>query len=157
MFCVICENIILTEEEAAEIENKKKAQQVKEQEALQLENEKKKQARKEQAKREQEKRELETKEQLKKQVSPTEEEPQKRQKTTATENERKYQQVSDYFSSDVVVSALSTKMNELTERIKECNDPKELGALFKSVKSCAGAIQACVEAGQACDKILLQQ
>lgn len=59
---------------------------------------------------------------------------------------------SDFFSSEHVVSTLTIKMNELTERVKECHDPVALSKLFKSIKQCAGAIQACIEAGEVYDK-----
>jgi hypothetical protein len=62
--------------------------------------------------------------------------------------------MSDIFSAKDVVSTLSSKMNELSERVKQSHDPKELAELFKSIKQCAAAIQACVEAGQTCDNIL---
>lgn len=141
MYCVICENIILTEAEALQVEKNKKNKEVI--------------AKREQGQQQQEQKPMHSP------ISPQMAEDRKRQKiekssfVTPVKNNEGTSDVSDYFSSEIVVSTLSTKMNELTERVKNCHDPKELGQLFKSIKLCAGAIQACVEAGQACDKILL--
>ncbi|KAI7890146.1 uncharacterized protein EV154DRAFT_466062 [Mucor mucedo] len=135
MYCVICENIILTEAEALQVEKNKKNKQAAE-------------------KREQPQAVEEVKP-VHSPVSPKMAEDRKRQKVekpTSLVTPVK-EAVSDYFSSEAVVAALSTKMNELSERVKQCHDPKELSELFKSIKHCAGAIQACMEAGQACDKI----
>lgn len=135
MYCVICENIILTEAEALEVEKKKKIEQV---------EEKKKQVHL-----------VEEPKPVHSPIQPKLAEDRKRQKVekpTSSATPVKVE-VSDYFSSDEVVSTLSTKMNELSERVKQCHDPKELGQLFKSIKLCAGAIRACMEAGQVCDKI----
>jgi hypothetical protein len=129
MYCVICENIILTEEEASKLPQR---QPKKEQPA-----------------------EKELKPVHSPIVSPIQEE-RKRQKV---EQPVPVQSSSSdevaYFSSNVVVSTLSSKMNELTEKVKNCHDPVELGKLFKSIKQCAGAIQACVLAGEVCDRVLL--
>jgi hypothetical protein len=181
MFCVICENIILTEAEALQVEKNKKekgkeavtvataakAARQQEIEALMLQSKKFYKEQEEYLlEMEQHGKEIEQpnsrlmQQQQQKQnaINVTiKEEPKKRQKTATTSASttiKKYDhEVSDYFSFEVVVSTLSRKMNELTERTKECDDSKELAQLFKSIKSCAGAIQACVEAGQAYDKI----
>lgn len=146
MFCVICENIILTEEEALEVE-KKKEEVLKKEEELNM--------RKQQEEREFQQRKKEI---IHSPISPPlVQEERKRQKIEYTSFVTPVSEsndfISDQFSCKDVVSTLSTKMNELTERVKRSNDPRELSELFKSIKQCAGAIQACVEASQACDKL----
>ena len=51
-------------------------------------------------------------------------------------------------SAAMVVSS-SQKMDELAQRVENCHDPKELCSLFKSIKQCANAIQACIEVNKA--------
>lgn len=157
MFCVICENIILTEEEALELEKKQQQQQ---QEAIELEKKKKQQEQEALRKKEEEEAQQRKKEIIHSPISPlmAHQEERKRQKieytSFVTPPVSDDDLVSDHFSCKDVVSTLSTKMNELTERVKASHDPRELSELFKSIKQCAGAIQACLEASQACDKVL---
>lgn len=167
MFCVICENIILTEEEALELEKKQQQQQQetlelekkKQQEALEVEKKKKQQEQEALRKKEEEEAQQRKKEIIHSPISPlmTQQEERKRQKIEYTSfvspPVSDDDLVSDHFSCKDVVSTLSTKMNELTERVKQSHDPRELSKLFKSIKQCAGAIQACLEANQACDKL----
>ncbi|ORE00985.1 hypothetical protein BCV72DRAFT_253342 [Rhizopus microsporus var. microsporus] len=68
----------------------------------------------------------------------------KRQKTTT----------SSVFSTKSILSTLAAKMDYLNEEVKETYDPSELAKLFDSIKSCAQAIEACVEAGKVYDKTL---
>lgn len=140
MFCVICENIILTEEEALQVE-KNKEKKLQEEKAEKVKERKKKV------------------EPVHSPISPAVPEERKRQKieytSFVTPISESNDVESDSFSPKDVVSTLSSKMNELSERVKQSHDPRELAELFKSIKQCAGAIQACVEAGQACDNIFL--
>ncbi|KAI8370896.1 hypothetical protein EDC96DRAFT_96627 [Choanephora cucurbitarum] len=120
MYCVICENIILTEQEAMELENKKKQ---------------------------------DSKKQAKQSVEPI----QKSSITTATaaatdtpnSKRQKVTSTITQASSNDVVTKLSQKMDELAQRVENCHDPKELCSLFKSIKQCANAIQACIEVNKA--------
>jgi hypothetical protein len=139
MFCVICENIILTEEEALELEKKEKLKQEKEAKASNTEI----------ASQSKPSKPTQPKP-IHSPIIPQITEERKRQKTEPAPVSQK--SCSDFFSSEHVVSTLSTKMNELAERVKECHDPIELSKLFKSIKQCAGAIQACIEAGEVYDK-----
>ncbi|KAK4510233.1 uncharacterized protein ATC70_006406 [Mucor velutinosus] len=133
MYCVICENIILTEEEALALEKKKTLEQAAAPKPTQ------------------------TKPVHSPIVSQVTEE-RKRQKTEApavsqiNNNSSSSSTSSGFYSSKIVVSTLSSKMNELTERVKSCHDPTELIQLFKAIKQCAGAVEACLAAGQAYDK-----
>lgn len=131
MYCVICENYILSEEEALELENKKQKSAPEPQPA--------------QPKIEQQE------ENTKPIHSPiqTVYEERKRQKV-----DQEVTFTAGVFTSNVVVSTLSNKMNELSEKVKSCHDPKELVHLFKAIKECADAIKACVEAGEVYDKSL---
>jgi uncharacterized Zn finger protein (UPF0148 family) len=132
MYCVICENIILTEEEASKLPKQQPKEQPKEQPKTQS-------------------TESESKPVHSPIVSPVQEE-RKRQKV----GQPAHVQLSDEaasFSPNFVVSTLSSKMNELAEKVKTCHDPVELAKLFQSIKRCAGAIQACVEAGEVCDRV----
>ena len=141
MYCVICENIILTEEEASKVEeNKSKKQQ----------EEKKVEEKKMEEKKVQKKMELTHSPPVQQQPEET-----KRQKIEYTSfvppvSDMNEQECS-IFSSESILSTLSIKMNELADRVKVSHDPKELEQLFKSIKQCAGAIQACAHAGQAYD------
>ncbi|KAI8637094.1 hypothetical protein BD408DRAFT_425101 [Parasitella parasitica] len=117
MFCVICENIILTEEEALALEKKKKF--------IPKEEDQK---------------------EFPQSSVPQVTEDRKRQKLEPV-TEVRPNIASNFFASEVVLSVLSGKMNQLTERVNECHDPCELSKLFKAIGDCAGAIQACVEAG----------
>ncbi|GAN08895.1 sjogrens syndrome scleroderma autoantigen 1 family protein [Mucor ambiguus] len=132
MFCVICENIILTEEEALALEKKKTLKQATTPEPNPTKP-------------------------VHSPIVPQATEERKRQKIEAPavsqiNNNGTSSSSSDFYSSEIVVSTLSSKMNELTERVKSCHDPAELTQLFKAIKQCAGAIQACLAAGQAYDK-----
>lgn len=118
MYCVICENIILTEKEALELENKKKQE----------------------------------KKQPKKPV--TEKPVELAQKTTSkttseTPNSKRQKTTVHQAGSNDVITTLSQKMDELAKRVEDCHDPKELCSLFKAIKQCASAIQACAEANKA--------
>lgn len=149
MYCVICENIILTEAEAAVVEQRKGQQQKKQQQLEQQQGQEKQQL-------QQQQQQLQQQQQQQPKlvhspiVSPMIEE-RKRQKIEPKTPE---QNISTHFSSTSVVATLSMKMNQLTERVKDSQDPTELGQLFKAVKLCANAIQACVEAGQVYDRDL---
>ncbi|KAI8357237.1 hypothetical protein BD560DRAFT_426389 [Blakeslea trispora] len=118
MYCVICENIILTEKEALELENKKKQE----------------------------------KKQPKKPM--TEKPVELAQKTTSkttseTPNSKRQKTTVHQAGSNDVITTLSQKMDELAKRVEDCHDPKELCSLFKTIKQCASAIQACAEANKA--------
>lgn len=134
MFCVICENIILTEEEALALERKKTLEQAAAPAATAPEP-------------------AQTKP-VHSPIVPQVTEERKRQKTEApaVSQINSSSSNSDFYSSQSVVSTLSSKMNELTERVKACHDASELTQLFKAIKQCAGAIEACLAAGQAYDK-----
>lgn len=127
MFCVICENIILTEQEALALERKKTVEKATALEPTQTKP-------------------------VHSPIVPQGTEERKRQKTQAPPAVSQISNSSDFYSSDLVVSTLSSKMNELTERVKGCHDPSELAQLFKAIKQCAGAIEACLAAGHAYDK-----
>lgn len=144
MFCVICENYILTEEEAAELENKKKQETVKAEQKVEAQMTEK----------------LTEQQETKPVHSPIQTiyEERKRQKiereTTPTTTATTTATLSpEIFASSIIVSTLSSKMNELSDRVKSCHDPKELVNLFKAIKECADAIKACVEAGEVYDKM----
>ncbi|KAG0770262.1 hypothetical protein G6F57_005552 [Rhizopus arrhizus] len=111
MYCVICENIILTDKE-------KEAQPQKGRQEKPIVTETKR--------------------------------PQEQQMETNVEKKVAKRTIhsTDVFSSQTILSTLSTKMNNLNDRLKESEDPSELNRLFKSIKSCAEAIKACVEAGR---------
>ena len=115
MYCVICENIILTDKE-------KEAQPQKGRQEKPIVTETKR--------------------------------PQEQQMETNVEKKVAKRTIhsTDVFSSQTILSTLSTKMNNLNDRLKESEDPSELNRLFKSIKSCAEAIRACVEAGRVYDK-----
>ncbi|GAA5816706.1 hypothetical protein MFLAVUS_010238 [Mucor flavus] len=163
MYCVICENIILTEAEAAVVEQKKGQQQKKQQQQQQQEqHQQQQQYQQQQLQQQQQQQQQQLQQQQQEQqrhqsklvhspiVSPIIEE-RKRQKVEPKTSE---QSISTHFSSTSVVATLSMKMNQLTERVKDSQDPTELGQLFKAIKLCANAIQACVEAGQVYDRDL---
>ncbi|KAL9554165.1 hypothetical protein MBANPS3_002933 [Mucor bainieri] len=142
MYCVICENIILTEEEALALERKKTLEQQQQQQ--------------QQTTTTTAAAPLPTKP-VHSPIVPQVTEERKRQKIEAPavsqiSSANGSRSHSDIYSSEVVVSKLSIKMNELTERVTSCHDPAELTQLFKAIKQCAGAIQACLAAGQAYDK-----
>ncbi|KAI9480582.1 MAG: hypothetical protein EXX96DRAFT_185958 [Benjaminiella poitrasii] len=122
-YCVICGNIILTEEEALKLEEEKKKKEVKSEKPVNV---------------------LSTTNSVPKEY--------KRQKIEPVKVEKKND--SSLPSSDNIISTLSAKMDELSERVTVCHDPVELSHLFKSIKQCANAIKACAEASKVCDRIL---
>lgn len=136
MYCVICEKFIMTKEDtqtiSTAVETKRQVVQEKQQEFDKT------------AEKKEQEMTIERKEQ-ERTIERKEQGTIKRQKITSQ---------SDLFSSQVVLSNLSAKMNDLNERIKVSDDPVELSQLFKCIKSCANAIKACAEAGRVYDKNL---
>ncbi|KAI8977149.1 hypothetical protein BDF20DRAFT_873266 [Mycotypha africana] len=53
-----------------------------------------------------------------------------------------------HTSSELMISALTCKMEYLAELVEHTDDPVHLIDLFKSIKECASAIKACVEAAK---------
>ncbi|KAI8098123.1 uncharacterized protein B0P05DRAFT_501509 [Gilbertella persicaria] len=151
MYCVICENIILTEQEALEKKLKetpkpvsiKGVQSIEKAQSIQQEPIKQEPIKQEPTKQEPTKQE------------PIQHQPIKQEPANPIPSQATKRQKVDTFPSDSVVATLSDKLNELTERVKTSHDPIELSQLFKSIKQCAGAIQACVEASRWCDKMTL--
>ncbi|CEP10303.1 hypothetical protein [Parasitella parasitica] len=135
MFCVICENFILTEEEASKLEKETKS-------ASQEQDQKKSPQSMEQSSSETTQTKL-----IHSPVAPQLAEERKRQKLEPASDIPV-----DLFASNVVLSVLSSKMNQLTERVKECNNALELSKLFKAIRDCAEAIQAYAEASQVYNK-----
>ncbi|KAI8881734.1 hypothetical protein K501DRAFT_324320 [Backusella circina FSU 941] len=143
MFCVICENYILTEEEEKAVMAKKMKKEpvVEEPPAITQSTEPA----------------SEPKLVHSPTITPLPKEC-KRQKVEKKSRKHKTEKTShkpsssienaSHFASDIVISRLSKKMELLTEQVEACDNPVQLTDLFKAIKSCAGAIQACIEASR---------
>lgn len=144
MFCVICERFVLTEEEAKRQQEQEEAKQSeKTEQSKKIEqSEKTKQSEKKKEPVKEPKRQVIEENEPERTAELKEQEVIKRQRT------KQY----DLLASKPILSTLSAKMDYLNERVKTSVDSVELTQLFKSIKACANAIKACVEAESVCNK-----